>query len=245
MDVGASLTLGVYWTSGPMVGGDYIRWVGSYMKILAELDELFSPLYIVPNASEKGVGILSEGVDFDAAIISGLNHDIAYVGPDGKSSDFTVQSTSKLGFYSLLSTTPISDASTVTISVDAGAGLPNSTSRLVIDIPAGVLSADKITQLFKLTVQFIKPRWARVWDKALQAHPRQPVGNISIGWLTYFSDKSISELLPGDVKVQVLDDGLIVQAADVPPTLNDQTCVNAILRIFNALEPSGVLKKKA
>ncbi|WP_374357759.1 hypothetical protein [Chitinimonas sp.] len=93
-------------------------------------------------------------------------------------------------------------------------------------------------------VEMVRPDLATVSRDGVRPVPRENFKGVEVGWLTYFSDSTVSELLPPDVMWESLGSGVLVMSSEMPPTPDDVDVIDRIVRITNVLQPRGFLEFK-
>ncbi|MFZ6758192.1 hypothetical protein ACO0K9_13360 [Undibacterium sp. Ji50W] len=245
------LTFSARWSNRPFTGRQYIDWVIGCLKNLALVNDALTSLYILSDVPEGGILISAKDARLESLIISSLDHSRTYIASAGEKfvpgsdrNKFTLDSRCGLGFHTGFCTTLEPEVPGITILMNAGRALPNLSDHLTIIFSKDSEFVQDAKKIFLSMTEYIKPNDATIWRTSVSPYPKQPIGDRKVGWLTYFDDKGIVELLPNDIRTEFVANGVIVQASDYPPSPGDKVQINSILQIFNALKPHGVLNKQ-
>jgi hypothetical protein len=170
-----------------------------------------------------------------------LPKDWAYESNGLKSAEFSPECISRLGFRSsfLVHLSDLDADLNFQFSIGSSG---RSGDSVIVRVPS-IVGRDSFARgLLEILVGFWRPRHAVLTDEILDDALDQPIGDVRVGWVTYFSDKEVLRYLPPGVDVRVNGREVFVGVEGGYSISENSQGFNWICAIIKALAPTGLLK---
>lgn len=236
-----SIELCCYWYDRPMIATEYARWVFGLLNTLKKEGGFFSNIYLLKKYKNEYKSTDLNEDEFEKLIFSNLSKENAYINPESSEKYLTPDSRCPLGFSSTFITAIDSNAPRFLIEVRIGKSLTNSVNTLIIRCLANDLESTFLAKIFQTLVKYSSPSHAHCWNQSLSKRIAQPVGDVYVGWLTYFSDSKIAELVNDIATVSPLEAGALISVGEQRVFSIDDSVVSNILAVVDRLGGSGYL----
>jgi hypothetical protein len=241
-----SLSVCSYWYDRPLSGRQFLEQTKLFLgEILNAFPEL--PVLKVVRDPKESDGVIEKNFsNFDQEVIASLPKDWAYINDDPKNREFSDNCRPAISFRTafLLG----SADGVIGLSIQVSIGSNGRADSVIIHISPDFESEDVARKLLDISVSFWLPHHATVTRSEIDGLLRQPIGDVRVGWLTYFSNMDILHHLSDDNFARKFKSGVLVQLGDRSISAADEDSIGKLRRLIKKLEPTGLLnnpKKRA
>ena len=242
-------TVLAYWTDRPLVARDAFAQTAAFLRRLQAFSDVFSRLYVSNINTFRYTPLAPDFSNFDAELIAGLDPELSFSNPEPGNYSFSMSARSELGFSSSFATVPKDSQIGCWVSVKCGCfdSYPGSREKDRVDITVSpkLATPEFMRGLLEQTIEFWRPSDAAITRSKVRSLLKLPVGDATIGWLTYLADPAaaIADAVPPDMVHEPLADGILIQAAERPGNEHDADYVARLLLLRDALWPRGFLSR--
>ena len=131
------------------------------------------------------------------------------------------------------------------ISITIWAGKANETGILNLEFPDKLqqnISFVKILQLAEFSINLVKPYYVTVISNEFRRKVGMEGQNCWIGWINYFFNKEVANLLPKNIEKKVFSDGGVLFWLSEEKELSiDEVAVQEAIKIRDILNKKGLL----
>lgn len=234
---------GAYWKKGSLTLGEFIERLSGFVRQLQTLHPLLREWQLVGNRPGQKTEIES-----DLSNLSALSREHAWdrkapkhwISNLDQDSRPSLNSTSEVGYrmYIENGSEEAKGVDRVSCRISAGTDSPWLKNSVVIttpdDSPLG--EPDVAIQIIRLLVDFWHPDSAVATRSDFSELTYKPDDTGSIGWMTYFANPAISEVLPKDVIQRPFgDNGVLILTAPEMPRPGDAKAEDTAIRVADAL----------
>lgn len=235
----------VYWFNRPLTARAAFDQMIGYLRRLQQVSPVFSQLYLLRSRNSATVPLAPDFSNFDHEVALGMNPDWVYQNPDPTNIAFTLACHNSIGFTADFATVPNEQQAGCWITLSCGrvnAGKATFPDFVILNVSPELETPEFLRTLLEHTVQFWHPDWGTISHSFVYDLLQQPIGDVSIGWLTYFDRPAVAGVLPPSVSSYPLAEGLVVQAAERPGTAEDPAYVSQLLLLRNTLKARSFLR---
>jgi hypothetical protein len=242
-----SLNVSCYWYDRPLTGRQFLDQVRLFLGDVRDALPELSTLKVVRDPKESTGLVAQDFSNLDQEIIASLPKDWAYINENPKNREFSDGCRPAISFRTAFVMGVNIDAADISIQVSVGSNGRNADS-VIIHIAPNFESESVVRKLLDISVSFWSPHHATVTRSEIDNQLGQAIGDVRVGWLTYFSDTKILDYHSAIFSAEKYKSGVLIQASDGPISAADEGEVERIRKVIRELEPTGVLrnpKKKA
>ncbi len=240
-----NVTLRVYWFNRPLTARAAFDQMIGYLRRLQQVSPVFAQLYLLRTQDMARVRLAPDFSNFDHEVALDMEPDWVYQNPDPTNSAFTLACRNSIGFSASFATVPNDQQTGCWITLSCGrvnTGKATFPDFVILNVSPELETPEFLRRLLEHTVQFWHPDWGTITQGAVEDILQQPIGDVSVGWLTYFDHPAVAGVLPPSVSSYPLAGGLVVQAAERPGMAEDAEYVRRLVQIRDTLEPRGFLR---
>jgi hypothetical protein len=242
-----SLSISCYWYDRPLTGRQFLDQVKLFLKDVRDVLPELSTLKVVRDPKESTGVVAQDFSNLDQEIIASLPKDWAYINENPRNREFSDSCRPAISFRTAFVMGVNADATDLSIQFNVGSNGRNADS-VIIHIAPKFESEGVVRALLDISVSFWSPHHATVTRSEVDNQLGQAIGDVRVGWLTYFSDTKILDYRSAIYRAEKYKSGALIQANDGPISAADEGGVERIRRVIRELEPTGLLrnpKKKA
>jgi hypothetical protein len=243
--------LGAYWKRRPRTLGEHLADLQHFFRELQKVDPVFSQLQyrakslpgfqaaVLPDLSNLSE-LVRQNLDLDA-------NDCDRVDAKGRP---TLDSISRIGFITSFWDGQAAAKGGLEIGINAGSLSERVVASIVIELPFEErrdewLDLKRLFPLLETVVSVSRPAYAIVTSNAFRDAVKIDKTKATIGWLTYFADRSVAKGLPAGVEQKTTDtDGVILQLTDTRLSAQNSDQLALARRIQDQLDKDGLLEKE-
>lgn len=236
-----SLSISCYWYDRPETGRQFLDQVKHFLESVRDVLPELSILKVVRDPKESTGLVAQDFSNLDQEVIASLPKDWAYINENPKNKEFSDDCRPAISFrtaFVLGSTVDSMD-----LSVQVSIGSTRNADSVIIHIAPVFESEDVVRKLLDTAISFWNPHHVAVTRSEIDNLLGQAIGDIRIGWLTYFSDVRILDHHSNAYyRVDKFKSGAMVQVNALPISANDEAGIERLRRVIMDLEPTGLLR---
>ncbi|RUL78247.1 hypothetical protein EKH80_05280 [Dyella choica] len=198
-------------------------------------------LQVVRDPKESSGVVKQDFSNFDQEVVASLPEDWVYVNEDPRNKEFSDNCRPALSFRAGFVLGTMEGAADLSVQVSIGSNgrnLDNVTLHLAPEFE----SEEVARKLLDIAVSYWTPHHATVTRSEVDNLLRQPIGDVRIGWLTYFSNADVLNHLSPKHTANGFKSGALVQVNDGPISAANGDGVERIRKVIEELEPTGLLQ---
>ncbi len=239
--------LSVRWKKRPMTAREYLAFSKGLLQELSQFDSVFENLYGCGKKPNQKAWFTEDYCDFNDKVLPQINdQEIRYENADPDNWKITLDSKSFKGFRNSYSNTD--EEGQTTVSISGGATEEDITDLVNIKFPKVKYSQfydyEYVSALMKIVIEYCQPDHGFViseqfWDAIeLEDEP----GICPIGWLTYLSNRRVTQMLPANIEREILaTGGTLFTLKRTLPSVENTEDISAAIGIRDTLIPEGLL----
>jgi hypothetical protein len=241
-----NLSVCSYWYDRPLSGRQFLDQAKMFLDLLRNTFPELSSVKVVRDPKESTGVIERDFSNFDQEVVASLPNDWVYINDDPKDKRFSNSCFPAISFRSSFILGSSDTVESLSVQFNIG-GKGASVDSVLIHMALDFESESIARKLLDISVSFWTPHHSIVNRSEVDVALRQPIGDIRIGWLTYFSDASVLDHIHSDNLAEKFKAGALVQVGDKPASLSDGDNVERLRVAVKELEHTGLLmnpKKK-
>jgi hypothetical protein len=221
-----------------MTAKEYILFSKDILLQLQHFADDFKTLYAWGAEANAGVYLKEDLSDFESVVFSQLNDtEIAYSNPDKSNKKFTMDSKCFIGYSNSYSTNKDYKQQQITVTIGAGKeNLKNGDMGILnFEFSKSLqpnLDLSYLLKLLEFSINLVNPYYVTVISNELRRKVSINNENYWIGWINYFADKEVLNLLPANINTKLLfDKGVCFWLSEKMPASTDEDIVQKALQI--------------
>lgn len=235
-----SLSVSCYWYDRPLSGRQFLDQVKLFLENIREAFPGLSVLKVVRDPKESTGVVKQDFSNFDHEVVASLPKDWAYINENPEDKEFSDSCHPAISFRTAFVLGSTGENAELSVQVSIGSNGRNA-DNAIIHITPEFESDDVARKLLDIAVSFWKPHHATVARSEIDNLLRQPIGDVRIGWLTYFSDAGVLNHFPSDMRAEKFQSGVLVQMNTGPISAADKDGVDSLREAIKRLQPTGIL----
>ncbi len=230
-----------------MTAQEYIVFSKDILQKLQAFSPLFKTLYAWGTSATAGRYLKEDLSDFEQVVFEQLVDDErAFINPDTTNKNLTLNSKWYSGYSNSYSTDKDYKKEQITVSISAGSNDLDNAGILNFEFSNKLqpkLSLQKMMELMEFCIELVNPYFITTSSFEFRKKTNEESQDYKIGWINYFKDKQVKDLLPKDIKNKAFNNGgVLFWLSEEVALSTNQLAIEKAKSIQEILLPKGLLK---
>ena len=190
-----------------MTTREYLKFSKNILSQLKIFSDDYKTFYAWGSEAKAGMYLKEDLSDFESVVFNQLRSDeLAFINPEKSNKDLTLDSKCHINFGNTYSINK-NHKDKIDITISAGSINKNEVGLLNFEFSNSLqpyLYFTDLLSLLEFSIELINPFYATISSFEFRKKVSLKDDQIKIGWITYFSNKNVAEILPKWVNKKVL-----------------------------------------